>query len=250
MINPTVLRYPDFKCLFILQTDASNYGLGVLLVQERDGEEIVIAYASRQLQENERKYATIQKERLAIVWGIKYFHYFLYGQPHFTGAMDHCPLQWIKKMVPKSHIIQRWIYEIQGYSFSVHHRKGIANINADALSRCPIMSQLEEDETCIKSWQIVALELVDVSQLQDSDEETKQLKDYLLDGTLLECSANKNKIKKYANQYLLENDILYHKWSSKVLGNNARLCKQLDVTASERGKLFHHCHDEMGMQAY
>ena len=246
LLNPPILRCPDFKCPFILQTDASNYGLGVVLAQERDGEEIVIAYASRQLKESERKYATIQKECLAIVWGIKYFHYFLFGQPHFTIITDHCPLQWIKKMEPKSQMIQRWICEIQGYSFSVQHRNGTANANADALSRCPITSELEEDETCMKSWDIGALELVDVTQLQDSDEEIKELKDYLSDGTLPECSASKNKIKKYAPQYLLENDILYHKWSSKVLGNNVRLRKQLVVPACERGKLLHHSHDEMG----
>ena len=65
-------------------------------------------------------------------------------------------------MEPKSQMIQRWICEIQGYSFSVQHRNGTANANADALSRCPITSELEEDETCMKSWDIGALELVDV----------------------------------------------------------------------------------------
>ena len=94
LINSPILSCPDFKSPFILQTDASNSGLGVALAQEKDGKEVVIAYASRQLKDSERKYATIQKECLAIVWGIRYFHYFLYGQPHFTVVTDHCPLQW------------------------------------------------------------------------------------------------------------------------------------------------------------
>ena len=46
LLNPPILKCPDFKCPLILQTDASNYGLGVVLAQERDGEEIVIEYAS------------------------------------------------------------------------------------------------------------------------------------------------------------------------------------------------------------
>ena len=49
--------------------DASNSGLGVVLDQEKDGKEVVIAYAGRQLKDSEREYATIQKECLAILWG-------------------------------------------------------------------------------------------------------------------------------------------------------------------------------------
>ena len=192
------------------------------------------------------KNATIQKECLAIVWGIKYFHYFLYGQPHFLVLTDHCPLQWLKKMEPKNQMIQRWICEIQGYSFSVKHRKGTTNANADALSRCPITSGLEENENCIKSWDIATLVVVDISQRQDEDPEIKQLKDYLSDGTLPERLTNKSKIERYASHYMLENDILYHKWTPRVLGNSLRLRKQLFVPASERGKLLYHFHDELG----
>eukprot|EP00112_Aurelia_sp_Birch-Aquarium-sp1_P020587 Seg534.5 transcript_id=Seg534.5/GoldUCD/mRNA.D3Y31 product="hypothetical protein" pseudo=true protein_id=Seg534.5/GoldUCD/D3Y31 len=64
-------------------------------------------------------------------------------------------------------MIQRWICEIQGYSFNVKHRAGAANGNADALSRCPISSELSESENCDNRWDITALELVDISSLQD-----------------------------------------------------------------------------------
>jgi len=117
LINPAILRCLDFKSPFILQMDASNSGLGVVLDQEKDGKEVVIAYAGRQLKDSEREYATIQKECLAILWGIRHFHYFFHGPPHFTVVMDHCPLQWIKKMELKKHMIQRWFCEIQVYSF-------------------------------------------------------------------------------------------------------------------------------------
>ena len=52
------------------------------------------------------------------------------------------------------------------YSFSVKHRKGTTNANADALSRCPITSGLEENENCIESWDIATMDLVDISQRQ------------------------------------------------------------------------------------
>ena len=70
-------------------------------------------------------------------------------------------------MQAKNQMIQRWICELQGYSFNVLHRSGKSNGNADALSRCPITSSLEGTESCIKSWDVAVLDAVDVSGLQD-----------------------------------------------------------------------------------
>ena len=81
LVQSPILRCPDFNKPFVLQTDASNHGLGAILMQVQDGEEVAIAYASRQLKPSEENYATIQKECLAIVWAIKYFHHYLFGQP-------------------------------------------------------------------------------------------------------------------------------------------------------------------------
>ena len=49
-------------------------------------------------------------------------------------------------MQPKNQMIQRWICELQGYSFTASHRAGKSNGNADALSRCPISPNLDELE--------------------------------------------------------------------------------------------------------
>ena len=204
LINPPTLSCPHFKSPYILQTSASNSGLCVALAQGKDGKEVVIAYASRQLKDSERKYATLEKECLAIVWGIRYFHYFQYGPRHFAVVTNHCPLQRIKKMEPKNQMIQRWICEIQGYSFSVRHRKGSTNANADALSRCPISSGLEENENCIKGWSIRALELVDISLIQDRDEEIKEMKDYLLNHQMIkECVSSMLSLQKSEESYFI-----------------------------------------------
>ena len=149
-------------------------------------------------------------------------------------------------MEPKNQMIQRWICEIQGYSFSIKHRKGPSNANSDALSRCPITSGLEENENCIKGWSIGALESVDISLIQDRDEEIKEMKDYLANQTLQDCQTKRDKIVKYSSQYVLENDVFYHKWIPKSLGNDQRMRKQLVVPLEERGKLLHPCHNELG----
>ena len=57
----------------------------------QDGVEVATGYASRQLRLGEEKYPPIQKECFAVVWGIRFIHQYLYGQPNFDVITDHCP---------------------------------------------------------------------------------------------------------------------------------------------------------------
>jgi len=72
-VNPPILRRPDFEKQFILQTDACNIEIGVILLQEKSGFKHPIAFASRKLFTTESHYSTIEKERLAIVWAVQKF---------------------------------------------------------------------------------------------------------------------------------------------------------------------------------
>ena len=129
-----VLKFPDFREPFELQTDASNFALGAVLAQNIAGKEFVVAYASRQLSPTECKYATIEKEALAIKWAVQHFRPYLYGR-HFIVKTDHNPLRWLMNMTESSSKLARWALMLQEYDFEIIHRRGSENANADCLSR-------------------------------------------------------------------------------------------------------------------
>ena len=125
---------PDVEQPFVLRTDASDKGIGAVLMQEREGSLRPIAYASKKLLGAETRYAIIEKECLAIVWAIKKFEPYLYGN-HFTIETDHQPLQYLKRTKTENGRLMRWAIRLQQYSFTVKVIKGKENIGADYLSR-------------------------------------------------------------------------------------------------------------------
>ena len=134
-----VLKAPDYSVPFVVQTDASDCGIGAVLSQTgEDGKEHPIAYASRKLQSREKHYATIEKECLAIVWALKYFYRYLYGQK-FTIETDHQPLKWLQQMKSSNQRLTRWALILQQHKYEITHRPGSKNANADGLSRAPAM---------------------------------------------------------------------------------------------------------------
>lgn len=117
-----------------LITGASPVGLGAVPTQVQEGQERVIAYASRALTEVERRYSQTEREALGLVWGCERFHMYLYGM-EFTLLTDHKPLETIYSTSSRNSArIERLVLRHQPYKFRVQYEPGKQNI-ADSLSR-------------------------------------------------------------------------------------------------------------------
>ncbi len=133
LMEAPVLKYFDPKeGQIVLQCDASQYGLGACLMQNQHP----VAYASRALSTTECHYAQIEKELLAIVFGMEKFQEYVYGRK-IKVETDHKPLESIarKSLLNTPKRLQRMLLRLQKYDIDVVYRKGCNMELADTLSR-------------------------------------------------------------------------------------------------------------------
>lgn len=129
-----VLANPNYDQPFIIQADASDIGMGAILVQGEGKEEKVIAYWSQKLSSAQKKYQTTERECLAVISAIEKFRPFIEGTK-FTVITDHASLLWLRNLKDPSGRLGRWALRLQPYDFELKHRKGKFMVVADALSR-------------------------------------------------------------------------------------------------------------------
>lgn len=146
-ISNRVLVYFNPRLPLVLATDASSYGVGAVLYHRYpDGSERVIQFASQTFSETQRKYSQIDKEAYAIIYGVKKFFQYLYGNK-FTLITDHRPL--IQIFSPTTSLpiytamrMQHYANFLQGFNYDIQYRKSENHANADCLSRLPIKNLL------------------------------------------------------------------------------------------------------------
>ena len=135
------LRYYDRNDDINLEVDASQKGLGCALIQKGKP----VAFGSKTLTDCQSRYSNIEREMLAVVYGIQRYHTYLYARP-FTVITDHKPLVNItaKPIHTAPPRLQSMLMLIQGYRFTVKYRPGEQMILADSLSRSPNPHNKEE----------------------------------------------------------------------------------------------------------
>lgn len=136
---PVLARYNDTKPIK-LYCDVSPYGVWACMMHIYNGKEQPMAYASRTLSQAERNYVQLEREALALIFGVKKFNQYLYGW-QFTLVTDHQPL--CKLFGHKEEVwplaatcMQRWAL-ISAYTYKIEYVPGSGNHCADCLSHLP-----------------------------------------------------------------------------------------------------------------
>ena len=114
-----ILKVPDMDADFSVCTDASQEGLGGVLMQD----ERVIAYISRKLRRHEENYTTHDLELLAIVYALKVWRHYLVGRK-FELRTDHCGLQHIFTQSDLNARQRHWLELLSEYDFEITYIKG------------------------------------------------------------------------------------------------------------------------------
>ena len=95
LITAPILALPTNEGSYVIDTDASRLSIGAVLSQEQDGQEKVMAYASKWLSPAERSYCVTRRELLAVIYYVKYFRQYLLGRK-FVIRTDHAALCWLR----------------------------------------------------------------------------------------------------------------------------------------------------------
>ena len=149
-----VLSFPLPSGDYILDTNASDVGVGGVLSQDQNGVEWVIAFSSKKLNKQQRRYCVTPRELLAVVTFLREFRVHLLAR-EFTIRTDHSSLTWLLRFKEPQGQLARWLEYIFQFKFRIIHRPGKKHGNADALSRAPT---LYEESWCEEYLAGIALE--------------------------------------------------------------------------------------------
>lgn len=140
-----MLKFPDFSRPFVLVTDASKTAIGGALQREDDNGSLrPLSYFSRQLKGAELNYSTVEREALAIVYGLKINRTLIQGYPVLVH-LDHRPLRYLFFSRDGNERLARWRMSVAEFDICVEYLPGKENHLADAFSRIRAADQPIDD---------------------------------------------------------------------------------------------------------
>jgi len=142
-----IRAYPDYHSAepFILDTDFSKTNIAAIISQKQEGEERFIGAGARKCNQVEQNYPSHKGELAAAVMGMRKFEHILRFKPFILRTDSKC-MQFLGSLKEVRGIYARWLNFLQGFDFSVVHRPGVKNQNADALSRMEHLPEAQGDQ--------------------------------------------------------------------------------------------------------
>lgn len=207
-----VLSCPDFSREFKIQCDASNKGIGAVLIQEIDTVEKPIAYISRKLSDRESNYSTSERELLSVIYAVEEFRPYVEGS-HFKVITDHSALQWLYKTKDPHGRLARWAMRLQSFDYEIIYKKGKDNIVPDALSRA-----ITEE-----------IEVIEIKP-EDKDKEYKDIEEAVAKGDMKE-------------DWSIDHGILWKYLKLKQFPNENDSWKMV-IPETLQEKVLKECHDD------
>ena len=220
LASPPVLYSPTVGDDFILETDASDIGLGGCLKATNSRGNFVVGYCSKKFVDNEIRWSIVEKEGFAILYAVRHFHHFLAGKK-FTINCDNRVVCYINdKNQPRNKKLLNWALELSDYDFNINHIPSKNNEIADGLSRLMVVSS--------ESTNILSNE--DFEQGQHTDNECKEAMVYVSSGRKNFDVEKLGSLKRHRKHLHIENNVLM--WKNKYV-----------VPQGLRDRILRWCHD-------
>ena len=209
LIEALVLTQPTCGKEYVIYSDASLNGLGCVLMQEGK----VVAYASRQLKPHEKNYPTYDLELAAIVFALKIWRHYLYGEKCFIYT-DHKSLKYLPSQRELNLRQRRWMELIKDYDCVIDYHPGKAKVVADALNRKTVQTLRElnanlslSDDGAVVAELVVRPNLLNrVLEAQKKDEKISAIIDQIEDGKDIEFTVNENGVLYYKDRVCVPDD--------------------------------------------
>ena len=211
LVSSPILAFYDPTKELVLENDASDYGVGSVLLQQGKP----VAYSSRSLSPAEKNYAQIEKEMLAIVYGLEKFHHYTFGR-QIKIITDHKPLVSIvcKPLASAPKRLQSMILRTQRYSFTLEYRSGKEIPIADALSRAPVSQPYIDESAVVNSLQFTPVKPQRLEEMRiatENDENLKKLKNVIMSGWPNEKNNLPDELKvyfSYRDEFTIQDGII------------------------------------------
>jgi hypothetical protein len=133
LVSAPIIQPPDWSQPFKIMCDASDYAIGAVLGQRKEGRVHVVYYASKTLSEAQLNYATMEKELLAVVFAFEKIRSYIVNLKVIV-YIDHAAIKYLLAKKDAKPRLIRWILLLQEFDVEIHDKKWVENVVADHLS--------------------------------------------------------------------------------------------------------------------